>query len=129
MKRRETIKALVWASLATTVNVQQARGGGQKVGDEARERRIKWFREAKFGMFIHWGLYAIPAGIWKGKEIPGLGEWIMFRARIPVKEVCSTRQAVQSDQVQCGRVGSVSERGWAAIPCHHCKTSRRVCHV
>ena len=102
MKRRETIKALVWASLATTVNVQQARGGGQKVVDEARERRIKWFREAKFGMFIHWGLYAIPAGIWKGKEIPGLGEWIMFRARIPVKEVCSTRQAVQSKQIQCG---------------------------
>jgi len=54
--------------------------------DKERERRIAWFREAKFGLFIHWGLYAIPAGIWKGKEIPGLGEWIMFRARIPVKE-------------------------------------------
>jgi alpha-L-fucosidase len=35
-------------------------------------------------MFVHWGLYAIPAGEWKGKLIPGLGEWIMNRARIPV---------------------------------------------
>ncbi len=46
----------------------------------------KWWREARFGMFIHWGIYAVPAGVWKGREIPGIGEWIMHRARIPVKE-------------------------------------------
>jgi alpha-L-fucosidase len=51
-----------------------------------RERRLKWFREARFGMFIHWGVYAVPAGEWKGKPIPGLGEWIMNRAQIPVRE-------------------------------------------
>ncbi|MGH9311765.1 MAG: alpha-L-fucosidase, partial [Vicinamibacterales bacterium] len=34
----------------------------------------------------HWGLYAIPAGEWKGKRIPGIGEWIMNRAQIPVRE-------------------------------------------
>jgi len=56
------------------------------VSKEERERRMAWWREAKFGMFIHWGLYAIPAGMWKGKLIPGIGEWIQFRARIPVKE-------------------------------------------
>jgi alpha-L-fucosidase len=47
---------------------------------------MKWFREAKFGLFIHWGLYAIPAGEWKGQRISGIGEWIMNRAIIPVKE-------------------------------------------
>ncbi len=47
---------------------------------------MKWFREAKFGLFIHWGLYAIPAGEWKGQMIPDLGDWIMHNARIPVKE-------------------------------------------
>ncbi len=46
----------------------------------------QWFREAQFGLFIHWGLYAIPAGIWNGKSIPWLGEWIMHTARIPVRE-------------------------------------------
>ena len=51
-----------------------------------RERRLKWFRDARFGMFIHWGVYAVPAGEWKGKPIPGLGEWIMNRAQIPVRE-------------------------------------------
>jgi len=48
--------------------------------------RLAWWREAKFGMFIHWGLYAIPAGEWKGKRIPGIGEWIMHNAQIPVPE-------------------------------------------
>lgn len=48
--------------------------------------RLDWWREAKFGLFIHWGLYAIPAGVWRGKEVPGIGEWIMLHARIPVRE-------------------------------------------
>jgi alpha-L-fucosidase len=53
---------------------------------EARQARLAWFKEAKYGLFIHWGLYAIPAGEWKGRPVPGLGEWIMNRARIPVAE-------------------------------------------
>ncbi len=47
---------------------------------------LGWWREARFGMFIHWGLYAIPAGCWKGAVIPGIGEWIMHTARIPREE-------------------------------------------
>ena len=47
---------------------------------------MQWFRQAKFGLFIHWGLYCIPAGEWKGQPIAGIGEWIMNRAKIPVTE-------------------------------------------
>ena len=54
--------------------------------DEDRDRRFQWFREARFGLFIHWGLYAVPAGEWKGKPIAGIGEWIMNRAHIPIAE-------------------------------------------
>ncbi len=50
------------------------------------DQKMKWWRESRFGMFIHWGLYAVPAGEWDGKEIPGISEWIMLRAGIPVKE-------------------------------------------
>ncbi len=53
---------------------------------EQRDARMAWWREARFGMFIHWGVYAVPAGIYQGKEIPGIGEWIMLRGRIPVAE-------------------------------------------
>ena len=33
-----------------------------------RDQRMKWWREARFGMFIHWGLYAVPAGEYNGKR-------------------------------------------------------------
>ncbi|MBV6459345.1 MAG: hypothetical protein HONBIEJF_02491 [Fimbriimonadaceae bacterium] len=48
--------------------------------------RMAWFREARFGMFIHWGLYAVPAGKWQGKEVQGAGEWILFSGQIKVKD-------------------------------------------
>nr|MBP7275813.1 alpha-L-fucosidase [Kiritimatiellia bacterium] len=51
---------------------------------EARAERMRWFAEARFGMFIHWGLYAIPAGEWNGKG--GHGEWIRTTAQIPREE-------------------------------------------
>lgn len=51
-----------------------------------RDARMAWWREARFGMFIHWGLYAVPAGIYKGEQIPSIGEWIMLKAEIPVEE-------------------------------------------
>jgi alpha-L-fucosidase len=54
--------------------------------DPAKEKRLEWFRDVKYGMFIHWGLYAIPAGQWNGQRSLGLGEWVMFRSRVPVKE-------------------------------------------
>ncbi len=58
---------------------------GQRPGAN-QDPRLDWWREAKFGMFIHWGLYAIPAGLWKGEHIPGIGEWIMLRAEIPIAD-------------------------------------------
>ena len=51
-----------------------------------RDARMAWWREARFGMFIHWGLYSIPAGTWDDKQIPGIGEWIMNNASIPVAD-------------------------------------------
>jgi len=53
---------------------------------EQRDQRMKWWREARFGMFVHWGLYAIPAGEWRGKAVGSIGEWIMNNAHIPVAE-------------------------------------------
>jgi alpha-L-fucosidase len=48
-----------------------------------RDQRMKWWREARFGMFIHWGLYAVPAGEYKGQRSTRIGEWIMEWANIP----------------------------------------------
>ena len=62
-----------------------AKQSAKKTKDE-QDRRMKWWREARFGMFIHWGIYALPAGVWKGKDIPGIGEWIQHRGKIPLAE-------------------------------------------
>jgi alpha-L-fucosidase len=51
-----------------------------------RDARMAWWREARFGMFIHWGLYAIPAGEYKGQRSKEIGEWIMSWANIPRAE-------------------------------------------
>ena len=48
--------------------------------------KLNWFKEAKYGMFIHWGLYAIPGGLWKGEPSPFGTEWIMKNMRIPLSE-------------------------------------------
>lgn len=48
--------------------------------------RPAWFREARFGLFIHWGVYAVPAGEWQGKPVKGIGEWIMKNGAIPVAD-------------------------------------------
>ncbi|NPV48611.1 MAG: alpha-L-fucosidase [Armatimonadetes bacterium] len=54
--------------------------------------RLAWWTEARFGMFIHWGIYSVPAGFWKGQPIPGLGEWIMHNGRIPLEEYAPLAQ-------------------------------------
>lgn len=51
-----------------------------------RDQRMGWWRDATFGMFIHWGAYAVPAGEYNGKEVKGVGEWIMHTANIPISE-------------------------------------------
>ena len=49
---------------------------GPHSGIPSYEERMKWFHEARFGMFIHWGLYSLH----------GRGEWVMFNERIPAKQ-------------------------------------------
>ena len=81
--RRSIITALFGAVAVVSGTAQTP---SPKPPDPAKEKRLEWFREAKYGMFIHWGLYAIPAGEWNGRRCLGLGEWVMNRCQVPVKE-------------------------------------------
>ena len=58
----------------------------QRGTKEQRDARMAWWREARFGMFIHWGVYAVPAGVHQGKPVDGYGEWIMNKGNIPIAE-------------------------------------------
>jgi len=52
--------------------------------------RMQWWREARFGLFIHWGVYAQLAGTWQGHQIGHGGEWIMNRGKISVSDYHQT---------------------------------------
>jgi alpha-L-fucosidase len=80
MKRK-----LVTAVLAMVVVTSLAWAQKPGASPETVKALQEW-REARFGMFIHWGVYAVPAGEWKGKDVNGIGEWIMNHAKIPVTE-------------------------------------------
>ena len=53
----------------------------------------EWFKSAKFGMMIHWGLYALPAGEWRGRRMDDIGEWAQQYFRIPNAEYARLAEA------------------------------------
>lgn len=72
---------------ATTDTNNPALVAWQKDYGPSHDQRMKWWREARFGMFIHWGVYSVPAGVWNGTNVTRSGaEWIMNRGRIPVAD-------------------------------------------
>lgn len=48
-----------------------------------RDARMAWWREARLGMFVHWGLYSAAEGVWDGKPYSGGVEWIQHYAGVP----------------------------------------------
>jgi alpha-L-fucosidase len=60
-------------------------GRGSEVIDRSTVS-TEWFQNARFGMFIHWGLYSAAGGEWQGRRYYGIAEWLMRRAEIPTAE-------------------------------------------
>lgn len=77
---------IVFLFLASTLLLHSCKSasGGKLLNEspEKKAERMDWWRDARFGMFIHWGLYAIPAGEWDGQT--AYGEWIRHTAEIPL---------------------------------------------
>lgn len=76
------MKKYIFKLLACAAFISQVNAQNSASADDAR---MQWWKDAKFGMFIHWGVYAVPAGTYNGKQISGIGEWIMNRGKIPVE--------------------------------------------
>lgn len=83
---------------------------------------IQWFKDAKFGMFIHWGLYSKLGGEWNGKRYYGSGEWIMNQARIPVadyQKVASTFNPVKFDGAEWAQLADDAGMKYMVITAKH----------
>jgi alpha-L-fucosidase len=66
--------------------IDEAVNGWWKTSMKTHDSRIAWWREARFGMFIHWGIYSLPGGEWKGKKVSGYAEHLMRKEKIPRAE-------------------------------------------
>lgn len=66
--------------------IDKALNGWWKQSMTTHEQRIQWWRDAKFGMFIHWGIYSLPGGEWKGKKVEGYAEHLMRKEKVPRAE-------------------------------------------
>src|SRR6478736_6003543 len=73
------MKNLAFAFALVILLVSQLKSQSQQ-----EDPKMQWWKDAKFGMFIHWGVYSVLAGTYNGKQVSGLGEWIMNSEKIPV---------------------------------------------
>ena len=85
--RFSLIASLLFAASCSAPSPQPEPAAFQET-PEQKEQRMAWYKEAKFGMFIHWGPYSALAGEWNGKqvEVGDIAEWIMQRLQIPRDE-------------------------------------------
>jgi alpha-L-fucosidase len=64
--------------------VQDAKTGWYSEALKTRDQRLTWWREARFGCFVHWGAYSVLGGVWKDRPNPGYAEHIMRVNKIPL---------------------------------------------
>jgi alpha-L-fucosidase len=77
---------MAYQSPNAAVSAEDPEAAWQRACGQSHDQRMQWWREARFGMFIHWGVYSVPAGVWKGDQSKHIGEWLMLDYKIPVAE-------------------------------------------
>ncbi len=96
--------------------------GTSELGATGATARGAWFRESHFAMFIHWGLYSEAAGVWKDRAYYVIAEWLMFSARIPVREyeqLCARFNPVEFDALAWVRLAKDAGMKYIVITAKH----------
>jgi alpha-L-fucosidase len=81
-----------------------------------------WWTCARFGLFIHWGVYSVPAGVHRWRRVAGASEWLMHAAKIPVaeyKEFASALDAANFDADSWVRAAREAGMGYIVIGAKH----------
>jgi alpha-L-fucosidase len=75
-------RTIYWSVATLTILSASLLFGAESAAE--RDQRMSWFREARFGLFIHWGVYSVPAGEWNGNT--NYGEWFLEETKMPVSQ-------------------------------------------
>ena len=116
---------LVAASLAavTAATAAQTKAPALPVETiQERDARMAWWRDARFGMFIHFGIFSVAGGEWNGKEIRGPGEWIMNNAGIRLADYDVLRRKfnpVKFDARQWARIAKDAGMKYVVLTTKH----------
>ena len=79
-----------WSRLGLAVaifillNGRPALAAGLPGAPVSQDKKMAWFNEARFGMFLHWGVYSVPAGEWNGQT--RYGEWFQLETKMPAAQ-------------------------------------------
>ena len=88
-----------------------------------KDARLGWWREARFGMFVHWGVYSGLSGTWHGKAYGGYAEHIQRMAKIPIpvylNEVAGNFNPVGFDADEWVRLAEEAGMGYLVITAKH----------
>lgn len=79
---------------------------------DTKDERMEWFRDARFGMFIHWGLYSAAGGYWAGEKYPqDYAEWIQTWAKVPSRAYAdSLRPKFTASKFDAGAWADLAEK-------------------
>lgn len=81
--------------------------------DNPRSAALEWFREAKFGLFIHYGLYSLL----------GKGEWVQYHEKIPIAEYAKLAERFTADRFDANAIAALAEEAgmkYITLVCKHC---------
>lgn len=82
----------------------------------------EWWTSARFGLFIHWGVYAVPAGDYRGRHVAGASEWLMHSAHVPVAEYQEFAAGFTAEHYDAGewvRLAQETGMGYVVIGAKH----------
>src|SRR5688572_27230703 len=90
---------------------------------KTHDQRMGWWRAARFGLFIHWGVYSDLAGVWQGQPIEGYAEHIQRKAKIPMetyrREVAARFNPTKFDADQWAQLAKEAGMGYLVITSKH----------
>jgi hypothetical protein len=90
---------------------------------KTHDQRMQWFRQARFGMFIHWGVYSDLEGVWHDQPVQGYAEHIMRKAKIPIetykKDVAAKFNPTKFDAAAWAKLAKDAGMGYMVITSKH----------